>query len=100
MKTITKWGVIWDATEFDENLFIEGAETHNTFNESLSLNEGLFSKLKNIVKNIMNVFVRVDKSTPASEIDMEKMLDYAEEVEEQDSEQNGSSKNDKKAIEI
>lgn len=100
MKTINKWGVIWDATEFDENLFIEGAETHNTYNESLSINEGLVSKLKAIVKKIMNVFVRIDKSTPSSEIDMEKMLNYAEEVEELDSDQNGSDKNNKKMIEI
>lgn len=99
IRTINKFGAFWDATEYDEKLFMEGADNHQTFNESLVVNEGLLDKLKNIAKRIMSAFLVIDKKTPTSEINIEDMMNYAEEHQDGE-EQSGSSKNDNKMIEI
>lgn len=96
IQTINKYGPFWDATQFDEDMFIDGAEMKKIFNESL-ITESLLSKLKDIVKRIMkNVFIKIDKKTPSSEINLEDMLNYAEEHDGE--EQQGTSENDKKMI--
>ena len=64
----------------------------------MNLNEGLGSKIKDWLKKIMGVFIKITKETPASEIDVEKMLDLAEEESAEDIE--GTKENEDKIINI
>ena len=92
--TVQNYCRFWDTVQgdYDEKYLLEDAKN------ILNLNEGLGSKIKDWLKKIMGVFIKITKETPASEIDVEKMLDLAEEESAEDIE--GTKENEDKIINI
>lgn len=92
--TVQNYCKFWDTVQgdYDEKYLLEDAKN------VLNLNEGLGSKIKEWIKKIMGTFIKITKETPSSEIDVEKMLDLAE--EESSEEIKGTKENDDKAIDI
>lgn len=91
ISTVNNYTRFWNVDNYDEEIFLKDAQ------DVLALNEGLGSKIKEFLKKIMNVFVKMDKDIPTSEINAEDLFDY---IEDNVQEIKGDKKNDDKAIEI
>lgn len=91
--TVQNYCKFWDTVKgnYDEKYLLENATN------MLNINEGFGDKIKQWIKKIMSAFIKITKSTPISEIDIDKMLDKAE--AEYSTEIVGTKENDNKSIE-
>ncbi|MCH5167500.1 MAG: SprT-like domain-containing protein [Erysipelotrichales bacterium] len=95
--TCNKYARFWNANEYPKVI----DHIKKDGKDILNINEGLGSWFKKIIDKIMSVFIGIKGGTPLDNVDFEEIADYAEEIENSESEEiKGSAENDKKLIEI
>lgn len=92
----TKYWIVNDRFKDIPDMIINGGQELLSFNGIVK--ESLLSNIKQVIKKLMNIFVKVKRGTNISDLDLDTVLDYQDNLENE--EMVGTEENDSEAIEV